>query len=213
MAANGGGANLIVNGSFEQGNFDYTGTGWSWNSVPAGDSTKVTGWTAAQYGFDWHRAVEFGPAFDGNMMVDLTYGSLPGGISQTFATVPSQEYTLTFALAGPDDTYGNPRKVNVSVAGDTASFEQAASPAVPGSTQPVATLVWGVETMSFMASDAFTTLTFTGDYNGVPWGPVIDDVKVESAGVPEGGTTLCLLAFGFALLAAFRRVSSSPCLR
>jgi choice-of-anchor C domain-containing protein len=190
-------ASLIQNGSFEEGAFDPSGSGWSWNSIPAG-GTVVDHWVAIESGFDWHRAVEFMPAYDGDKMVDLTYGSDFGGIAQTFPTLNGQQYVLTFALAAPNQGLQDPREVHVDVAGGSYTFWKTAS--VPGS------LTWDVETLLFTATSDTTTLTFRG--NGADgyrdyWGPVIDAVSVEA--VPDAGGTFALLGFGLTGLAGLRR--------
>ncbi len=187
-------ANLILNGSFEAGNFNYSGSGWSYNSVPAGDSTTVTGWTATESGFDWHRAVEFGPAYDGDFMIDLTYGSAIGGIAQTFATTAGQLYAVSFALAAPQLSLQNPRLVDVTVAGNTYSFGKAASATWP--------MTWEMETFTFTATGDTTTLAFTGGSANY-WGPAIDDVCVIA--VPEPATYFAGLSLLALMSAASRR--------
>jgi Protein of unknown function (DUF642) len=92
-------ANLLVNGSFETPviapasflDFGVGGepAGFAWtvatNTVDI-VSNGVFGWT--------------GTAFDGVQWLDLVGFGSTGGIQQTFATTPGQQYTLSFA-------YGN----------------------------------------------------------------------------------------------------------
>lgn len=193
MIAGSASANLIVNGSFEEGNY----AGGPWNSVPPGDN-RVTAWEAVEKGFDWHNQEHFGPAYDGSMMIDLTYGFAYGGISQTFATVAGQQYWLRFALAGPENggSFQNPRAVNVSVAGLNQTFDAPASPA--------SGLTWDVENFIFQATASQTTLTFRGNNLDQYWGPVIDAVSVTA--VPEPSTYLAgLSALAVLSLVARRR--------
>lgn len=169
------GANLLVNGSFEQGDFSGS-SGTSYNYVPT-NGTSVTGWVATENGFDWHQAVEFGPAFDGFRMIDLTAGSSLGGIAQTISTVIGAQYRLTFAMSGPNFGFQDPRSVFVDVAGVSASFAAPASGTFP--------LNWTVETLVFTAVDSTTTLSFRGNGTGEYWGAVIDDVSIEMIPAPS----------------------------
>ena len=182
-------ANLIVNGSFEEGAF-VGGTTTSWNGIPDG-GTAVTGWVAGTNGFDWHQAVEFGPAKDGYRMVDLTLGSANGAISQTFATVAGHAYELRFAVTAPGPFFG-PAALEVSVGDAAASYSVSRSPTFP--------LSWETKTLGFRATSSATTLVFAGPASGAYWGPVIDDVSVTAA-VPEPETYAMMLAglgvFGF----------------
>lgn len=179
-------ADLIVNGSFELGDF-IGDPDTAFNSLPAG-STAITGWTATHAGVDWHQA-HFGPAFDGIRMVDLTFASELGGISQQLHTNVGQQYVLSFALAGPGLDFQDPRQVVVNVAGLSEIFNTPASNAFP--------LTWQTHSLSFVAIAGITTLEFVGNSAGAYWGPVIDNVSVvpapPSAAVAAGGAGGVLL--------------------
>ncbi len=175
-------ANLIVNGSFEGGAF-LGGTSTSWNGIPDG-GTAVTGWVAGTNGFDWHQAVEFGPAKDGYRMVDLTLGSRSGAISQSFATVAGRAYELRFAVTAPGAFFGA-AALEVSVGDAVASYSVSRSPTFP--------LSWETKTLAFRATSGVTTLVFTGPSSSAYWGPVIDDVSVTVA-IPEPETYAMMLA-------------------
>ncbi|HOW66840.1 MAG TPA: DUF642 domain-containing protein [Candidatus Paceibacterota bacterium] len=186
-------ASLLVNGSFEEGN--YTGNA-SWTGVSAG-GTAVDGWIATQAGFDWHQGTppingaEFGPAYDSIRMIDLTFWDAWGGIKQEFGTVPGETYTITWAVASPagDSTYA------VEAAGYTWDFSVAYSGRY--------NMDWKTESVSFTALSDLTTLEFKGKTANY-WGAVIDDVSVRSAPVPEGGTTLALMGLVLCYLANHR---------
>jgi choice-of-anchor C domain-containing protein len=184
--------NLIVNGSFEQGNF-IGDVHTSYNSIGPG-GTAVTGWMTTE-GFDWHQAVEFGPAYDGYRMIDLTAGSADGNIAQTFSTTPGAAYTLTFAVAAPGTFFGSP-VLDVSVGNVLDHFT------IPRSVQ--FPLTWTVDTVEFQATSASTTLEFSGHSFGDYWGPVIDDVSVTSS-VPDAGLTAGMLGLAVAGLGWVRR--------
>jgi len=185
-------ANLIVNGSFEDGHFDSHGAGSIfYNPVPEGNSTKVTGWTALENGFKWCKEGDFGPTAFGSMMVSLTYGDTTGGISQTFDTVAGQQYQLSFILGAPSllSDMQITRLLNVSVAGGTYQFTKA-----PSGTWP---MTWDMETLVFTAVSTTTTLDFLGG-TSISAGSVIDNVVVEPImPVPEPATYLA----GLGLLA------------
>lgn len=197
-------ANLLVNGSFEQGNF----TSVDVNNVPVDyvrlldGSTDITGWTVGTaagaggpYGLDWHvldgPSAHFGPGIDGgHFAVDLSWNFSPAGsISQTFTTTPGANYLLTFLLGSPffDAT------VQVSVAGVSQDFSS------PGDVQYG--FPWRTETLAFTALGTSETLRFDAVAGGF-WGPVIDAVSVNQ--VPAPGTLLLTTA-ALAVLAARRR--------
>lgn len=205
-------ANLIVNGSFEQGTFSPVIADHFVDLNP-GD-TKLTGW-AVQEGrkANWHRAENFNvsPAQDGRYMVDLndTSGGNTAGLYQIFNTTAGSTYSLSFWLAGPQVSFGTPRGVRVSV-GDQANVLVTA----PAS-DPVNNITWYQQTLAFTATGTSTTLLFDGfDQSSRNfWGAFIDNVCVVSTqgpndcstgNVPTPATVL-LLATGLLGLGALRR--------
>ena len=140
-------------------------------------------------------------------MIDLNIdgtggqGSGQGTISQTFATEIGGFYSLSFWLAGPSSgAQGgtlDPRSVNVDITGTpTQTFSVTAS-------DPT-NQVWYQQTLTFQASAASTTLTFSpleGTSTEGFWGPFIDDVSVQVIPGPGGMALLALTA----LRAASRR--------
>jgi choice-of-anchor C domain-containing protein len=184
-------ANLLVNGSFEQG--EWVGNAsTSYNTLPTG-STNISGWVTTQQGCDWHQSIEFSPAFDGFRMVDLTKGSALGGISQTFGTLVGSQYQVVFHMAGPKSSFQNPRKASAKVGTSTWEFSCVAS--------SENSMIWETKSFSFTATASQSTLEFIGNGVSQYWGPVIDDVSVQA--VPEPAT---LLALGAGLVACrYRR--------
>ena len=172
-------ANLIQNGSYEDGTFSPIISN-SWVNVAPG-GTKLTGWTVGMAGIDWHQnSFEIQSALDGQRMVDLNLSggglSDSGTISQSFQTTPGASYVLTFHLAGPETSFPNPRQVRVNVAGIEQTFAQAASHNL--------TLVWGKKDLAFVATASTTTLMFSSVNGSGFWGPFLDDVRVEASTQP-----------------------------
>jgi uncharacterized protein (TIGR03437 family) len=165
--------NLLVNGSFEQGP-----NPGSYTNLAQG-STAITGWVVTEGDIDYVGSLWV--AADGSRSIDLEgssgacvlYTNCPGGIAQTFATVPGQQYTMTFDLAG--NVFGPPVVKNIvfSAAGqsqnytfDTTGFS-------------VGNMGWAEVTWNFTANDTSTTLEFdSSDTPPTGWGPVIDNVSV-----------------------------------
>jgi choice-of-anchor C domain-containing protein len=213
VSTTGAKANLIVNGSFENGTFaDPDIIAGHFVDLVPGD-TKLTGWTVSVGKVNWHRADPsfVSPARDGTKMIDLiNNGGLGGTLTQTFATTAGTQYELAFWLAGPNVGFENPRTVRVNLGnGSDHDLTTAASP----SNQTT----WERKTVLFTATAASTTLSFV-DPPPTPgtvfWGAFIDDVSVvEAGGGPDPGgapvplpSTLLLLGAGLVALGA-RRVT------
>jgi len=104
-------ANLIVNGSFEGGNWiDANG-----HQRLSPNDTALSGWIIGGYGVDWHVGTpnplqnpllinpHLEPAQEGSLVVDLNLdGGSTGTISQTFATRAGTTYSVSFYMAGID---------------------------------------------------------------------------------------------------------------
>jgi choice-of-anchor C domain-containing protein len=172
-------ANLIVNGSFEQGTARdsifayYQGdTGLSgWSVVGNIESLTSTFWQPS----------------NGLRSLDLN-GASTGGVSQIIATTPGNEYNVQFDMAG--NPAGGPtiKSLKVSAAGqeDIFTFDNA------GKTG--ANMGWATYNWTFVASSVSTTLAFTSLITGGA-GPALDNVSVT----PEPATML-LLGLGGMLL-------------
>lgn len=184
-------ADLIVNGSFEDGDYSPV-INTSYVHLAPG-APNMTGWTIGGAGIDWHQnSYEIQAAFDGTKMVDLNLsgGGLAdtGTISQTFATTIGQDYVLTFYLSGPYTGFPDPRQVQVNVAGVGQVFSQAASDNLA--------LVWGKESLPFSATASTTTLQFSSVDGRGFWGPFLDQVSVVAVPEPASVVLLGLGALG-----------------
>jgi choice-of-anchor C domain-containing protein len=188
-------ANLIVNGSFEQG----TDPG-VWAQLPNG-STDIVGWVVGPDAIDYKGT--YWVASDGGRSLDLDNSPGFGGIMQTFATTPGETYEVTFDFAGnPYPDLDPPIKyMGVSAAGQSAGFFFD----VTG--HDTTNMGWETHTWQFTATGSSTTLAFYSldsfgtEHSGI-FGPALDNVSVLI--IPEPAT-LSLLGLGSLVLLRKRR--------
>jgi choice-of-anchor C domain-containing protein len=160
-------ANLLVNGSFEDGP-DVN------DFLPLDPgSTAIKGWTVTRGQIDivqgcWKAA-------EGKRSVDLHGSPGFGGIEQTFRTSKGQRYRVTFALAGnPDsDRDAKTKRMAVKAAGKTQEFSFDST----GRTNEK--MGWLAREWEFNAVDDKTTLEFhTLEKRDPTHGLVLDNVRV-----------------------------------
>jgi hypothetical protein len=172
-------ADLLVNGSFEDGAFapPYDAA----MTLEPG-ATTMTGWEVFNASVTW---IGVGDpweldAEDGDMFLDLTaYRTGPpfGGVRQTITTVPGHKYRVSLYL-GSSTFWGRPSAVTVSASSASETF-----------TSPLTGTMndWEPHSMSFTATEALTTVSIVGsegrDYIGLDNVSVVD---LDAAVVVDG---------------------------
>jgi hypothetical protein len=170
------GDNLVTNGSFETGDF----TGWTLS----GDTTftGVCNVSTCPGGFapeDGTFAAYFGPVGD------------TATISQTIATTPGDEYSLSFYLANP--VGGTPNYFNVTFGNSSFSFTNFGT-----------AFSWQQFTLTTLATSDQTQLSFTFRNDPSYW--FLDNVTVQqSGGTSPEPSTFVLFGSGVLGIAGFAR--------
>ncbi|PIQ63513.1 MAG: hypothetical protein COV99_02335, partial [Bacteroidetes bacterium CG12_big_fil_rev_8_21_14_0_65_60_17] len=169
---------LIVNGTFETGNFignvsddSFDGEDDGWTVVSGGEG-HLLGWQVTT-GVDWHNTIQFSPLNNGTHVVDLNGTGGPGRILQTIPTQNGRTYRLRFETAGPSTGNGfpNPRPIRVTHGATTTDINTPHS--------PEGSLVWQQNSIDFTATGASTEIAFQSLNGNGFWGTVVDNVSVE----------------------------------
>lgn len=175
--------NLLMNGSFEEGNF-----------VPNGDatmslqpgSTVMTGWETFSGELAWiDNANPFQTsASDGSKHLDLAgyHDAAPyGGVRQTVTTEAGKTYALSFDM-GSNPIYGNTISVLASAGNSSATIRLVTQ----GTGQQ-----WQRKSLNFTAGSDSTLISLQGV---VPSGAHIglDNVSVSLVPAPGALLTMCL---------------------
>ena len=198
-------ANLLINGSFEDGTFTPNSQNTQTESV---GSTNITGFTVI--GGPLTRSGSTNPfgltASNGDKFLDLTgYQDSPpyGGVTQSIATMIGALYQLSFDL-GSSDRYGRPVSILASAGSTSATFTN--------SLLASGAIFYERETLNFTATSSSTTVSLLGTQGNQFIGLDNADVTlIRAAGpittpVPEPGTfALVLASLGLAGIATRRR--------
>jgi choice-of-anchor C domain-containing protein len=191
-------ADLIANGSFEQGIANIPDSP-GFVTVGVGDTTisdwAVTSGTVDYIGTYWQAA-------QGNRSIDLS-GNGPGTMAATaFATTPGVTYEITFELAG--NPAGGPvdKTLNVDVLNASDSSLVISKPfTFDASNSTLAAMGWVEEEFTFTAASANTILTFQSTTNSA-YGPALDNVTANAVPIPGA---LVLLGAGLGRLVTYSR--------
>jgi choice-of-anchor C domain-containing protein len=188
-AANAG-TNLVQNGDFE----DTQGAAVGEFLPLAPSSNVIDPWTVG--GGTDVRTVDvvdtLWKAASGNNSLDLN-GSQAGWVEQSFNTIASNAYTLTFDMSGNAGRNGEystvDKAMRVSVAG--ANGQSSTQDFVFTPDNSFADMMWENKSWSFVAPDDVTTLRFESlCYDTRGCGPVIDNVDVTYSHAPVPGALL-----------------------
>jgi hypothetical protein len=207
-----------VNGGFEvpvQGPPNYA----SFN-VPAG-SSLITGWSVVQGNVDLTTNANYGAgpnSLDPASVQDIDLigdsngsGGVFGGLSQTFATTPGQEYQLTFDYSHNNGTFSSSGyAASVAVAdgnspGSTIYSGAVSQAYVPG--QLFGHSIWQAFSQDFIATSDLTILTIIDTQGAFNAGIYLDDVDVEPvvAGETPLPGALPLFASGLGVIGLIAR--------
>ena len=206
-------ANLIINGSFEDGAYNSSDQFVTLYSNAA-SANSIAGWTVSApnmdgtgvSSIDWISS--YWQASDGNKSIDLAGNYLHGLIATTFDTDPGQRYRVQFDMAGNPDRQYDKSLITVAISGEGgAAYSDTFSQ--KGNTHN--NMGWQTKYFDFIADDVSTQLFFgdmtNPDNPAEAWGAAIDNVSVELAPVPEPSTFL-LFGVSLAALGIIRRKRS-----
>jgi choice-of-anchor C domain-containing protein len=163
-------ANLVVNGSFEDG------PKLEASFLPVDeDSVEIRGRVVTRGQIDLLRESDgLQKAADGKRCLDLHGSPGLGGVEQAFATKVGRKYRVTFAMSGNPGVGHESVQMAVRAAGKRKVFECD----MAGKT--LDDLKWETKTWEFTAVNRITILEFRTAMTGAnPFGgPLLDDVKV-----------------------------------
>ena len=197
-------ANLLINGSFEDGNFVPTEQG---SMLLSAGATDITGWTVEGGGLAWDGPTNpYGlTASDGSYFLDLTgdYDHAPyGGMlqSQTIPTTIGAQYGLSFDL-GTDSHYDTaPVGIQVNAGSDSETFT---------SGQPLIRDQWETFPFYFTATDTNTSISLIAQADTAQEYIGLDNVSLVQIQVPEPGTLTLLGGPGLLVFAVWRRLGKA----
>ncbi|MDH6108492.1 choice-of-anchor C domain-containing protein [Kitasatospora sp. MAP12-15] len=156
---------------FDDGSFEYPRVAVnSYTDLSAGQT--IGPWTVTAGTVDLIGA-GFWQAAEGDQSVDLN-GVGPGAVAQTFTTVPGANYTVTYALAG--NPAGPPILKTGSALIDGQDFQDFSFDTAGKS---FTNMGYVNRQFTFQATNSATTIGFASTTPNSPFGPVVDDVRIE----------------------------------
>lgn len=164
--------NLITNGSFESVS-QQAGTWTIYN--------KLSGWQVDTNGVEVRNNV-YGKAYDGANFVELDTKK-NSSISQSFATVVGQQYSVSFYYSPRMQVPLNSNDVIVSLNGVTKLT-------ATGSGQHQTGNVWKEYGFDFVATGTSSTLTFAAGGVSNSYGGSLDKVSVSAVPEPASWATM-----------------------
>jgi choice-of-anchor C domain-containing protein len=172
-------ANLVLNGSFEQG----PAPGSSIQLSPGDDS--INGWTVADNGIGYIGGLW--QASQGGRSLDMNGVADHGSIEQTFLTTPGVSYKVTFDMAGYPNPSSPLKTLRVVAAGRFKDFT------FDTTGKSVGNMGWTTKNFTFTAQWETTTLLFLSLTPGSNTGPALDNVVVTQVSSLPGPYLLLLL--------------------
>jgi choice-of-anchor C domain-containing protein len=164
----------FTNGSLEGGpsTFQF--------GIPAG-STAIPGWVVSVGNVDWEGPPPLGwQPSDGINSLDLVGTGGIGGVQQTFDTVPSTTYVVTFDLAG---NYAAPPVVKplaVTVDGVTHNYT------FDTTGKSGTSMGWVTQSFTYVATGTSSTINFVSDVTAsggsLNAGAALDNVRIAPLG-------------------------------
>jgi hypothetical protein len=185
----------ILNGSFETGTFVSDGSGGDNLAAGSGNAGAIDNWTVTTGNVYWLQSGAYSlTPHSGTYFLDLTGQSDAafGGISQSVATVAGDTYSLSFYLGTSTlADYGSTAGITVSAS--DATLKSSNVFVVTGTSAHQ----WDLETLSFIAGAASTTITLDGTTGTHYIG--LDDVSISGgiAGAVPEPSTWAMMILGF----------------
>jgi choice-of-anchor C domain-containing protein len=167
-----GSANLLTNGSFENGP-DIGAEGFKPIDK---DSAAIKGWVVTRGQIDVTQETgENWKAADGKRSLDLHGSPGLGGVKQSFATKAGRKYRLTFQMSGNPGVGATEMRLAVLIGDTSKEFT------VDMAGRSATDLKWEKKTWEFTAADKLTELeihTAMPATSNAFGGPMLDDVRV-----------------------------------
>jgi len=199
--------NLVANGSFENGTYVQTGTGFETLYADQSSATAVSGWMVTSGSVDWIKT--YWKAEDGTYSLDLS-GKDAGTIAAatSFATTVGNWYEVDFWMSGNPDGPPAMKELQVDVTSGillTQNFTYTVTASNSDSN-----MRWLLKSFNFQAQSSTSTLSFIS-LTSTKYGSALDNVSVQllyeggdPSGVPEP-VTMAGLLFGIGGLTGYVR--------